>query len=443
MYFWCGSANSQKGVVMQKASKLLLLLLLFALSAGAQMRFQPPPAPPAKLIKAGRVLDVKSGEYRVDQGILTEGEKIKEIGPWAEVQRHSPADAAIIDLSQATLLPGLIDCHAHLLISGDLGRLDPGELIATTITQTSASLRALLGARNAREVLEAGITSVRNVGHSGIDGDVALGDAINAGWIPGPRVQPAGRKITAIGGQGAALQSIVAGQILAQEFLTVSGPDQGRAAVRENFANGAEMIKIVVDSDAGRNRKTRYLAIEDCKAIVEDAHRLGLRVAAHAGDNIAVQTAIDCGVDSIEHAWSATDRQLNQMKEKGIVLVATEVFVNAPPKDRLQRAIRVGVKIAMGSDAWALLPGKTRGDLTLVELTKLQDEGMSSIEIIRSSTVNAAELMGWSDRVGELTAGKFADIVAVAGDPVTDIRLLQHMQFVMKGARVVRNDFPK
>jgi imidazolonepropionase-like amidohydrolase len=302
---------------MRKASTLVFLLLSLSSSPLAQMRFEPPPAPPVKLIKAGRVLDVKSV------------------------------------------------------------------------------------------------------------------------------VQPAGRKITAIGGQGAALQSNVAEQILAQEFLTVSGPDQARAAVRENFANGAEVIKIVVDSDAGRNRSTRYLAIEDCKAIVEDAHRIGLKVAAHAGNNIAVQTAIDCGVDSIEHAWTATERQLNQLKEKGIVLIATEIFVNAPPKDRLQRAIRIGVKIAMGSDAWALLPGKTRGELTLVELTKLQDEGMSSIEVIRSSTVNAAELMGWSDRVGELAAGKFADIVAVAGDPVKDISLLQHMQFVMKGARVVRNDFAK
>jgi imidazolonepropionase-like amidohydrolase len=428
---------------MPKASKLVIIQLLLAVSVEAQMRVQPPPAPPVKLIKAGRVLDVKTGQYRVNQAVLTEGEKIKEIGPWAEVQPHAPADAVLIDLSQATLLPGLIDCHAHLLISGDLGRLDPGELLTTTIAQTSPSLRALLGARNAREVLEAGITSVRNVGHSGIDGDVALSDAINAGWIPGPRVQPAGRKITAIGGQGAALQSNVADRILPQEFLVVSGPDQARAAVRENFANGAEVIKIVIDSDAGRNRKTRYLAIDDCKAIVEDAHRLGLRVAAHAGDNLAVQSAIDCGVDSIEHAWIATNAQLRQMKEKGIVLVATEIFVNAPPRERLQRAIGIGVKIAMGSDAWALLPGKTRGEATLVELQKLQDEGMPGIEIIRSSTVNAAELMGWSDRVGELTAGKFADIVAVAGDPIKDIGLLQHVQFVMKGARVVRNDLAK
>jgi len=163
------------------------------------MRLQPPPSPASKLIRAGRVLDVKSGRYLLDQGILTEGERIKEIGVWADVQAHAPRDIAMIDLGQATLLPGLIDCHAHLLISGDLGRLDPGELLTTTLTQTSPSLRALLGARNAKEDLEAGITSARIVGHSGIDGDVALRDAINAGWISGPRLQAAGRKITGIG----------------------------------------------------------------------------------------------------------------------------------------------------------------------------------------------------------------------------------------------------
>ncbi len=360
------------------------------------------------------MLEVKSGRYLLDQGILTEGER-KEIGLWADVQAHAPSDAVMIDLGQATLLPGLIDCHAHLLISGELGRLDPGELLATTLTQMSPSLRALLGARNAKEDLDAGITSARIVGHSGIDGDAALRDAINAGWISGPRLQAAGRKITPIGRQATSLHSAVAAQILAQEFLTVSGPDQARAAVRENLASGADLIKIVVDSDAGRNWKTRYMPVEDGKAIVEDAHRLGMKVAAHAGDNVAVQTAIDAGVDSIEHAWTATDEQLKQMKDRGIFLVATEIFVAASPKDRLQRAMRIGVKIAMGSDAWALLPGKTRGEATLVELKRLQDEGMPGIDILRSSTMNAAELMGWADRVGELAAGKFADMIAVEG----------------------------
>jgi imidazolonepropionase-like amidohydrolase len=185
------------------------------------------------------------------------------------------------------------------------------------------------------------------------------------------------------------------------------------------------------------------MPFEDAKAVVDDAHRLGTKVAAHAGDNAAVQIAIDAGVDSIEHAWTATDEQLRQMKERSIWLVATDVFVAGSPKDRLQRAMKIGVKIAMGSDAWAEVPGKTRSEVTLVELKKLHDEGMSGIEIIRCSTINGADLMGWSDRAGELAAGKFADVIAVIGDPTQDIDLLQHVQFVMKGSAVVRNDFAK
>lgn len=421
---------------MRNASKTVFLLLALSIASLVQARLQPPPA--ARLIKAGRVLDVKGGKYLLDQGILTEGEKIKEIGPWTEVQAHAPKDAVMIDLSQATLLPGLIDCHAHLLVAGEV-RKDSSENVAITVPQVSESLRALIGARNAKEDLDAGITSARILGHSGNDGDVALRDAINSGWIPGPRLQVSARKITPVGGQ----MSPIAKQLPPQDFLTVSGPDEARRAVRENFANGADLIKIVIDAGSSTGGKTLYMAIDDAKAIVADSHRLGLKVTAHAEDNVAVQIAIDAGVDSVEHAWSATDEQLKQMKDKGIFLVATDVLVSTPPKDRLMRAIKIGVKIAMGSDMWLALSGKTRGEASLLELQVLRKAGMPDLDIIRSATVNAAELMGWSDRVGELAAGKFADIIAVTGDPDHDIGLLQHAQFVMKGATVVRNDFAK
>lgn len=426
---------------MRRVLNCLLLLLSLLLPALAQVRLQPSAPPAVKLVRAGRILDVKNGTYLLDQGILTEGERIKEIGNWTAVKSRAPADAVMIDLSQATLLPGLIDCHAHFLIAAELGKMDPWQAVVTTVTQTSASLRALMGARNAKEVLEAGITSVRIVGHSGIDGDVALRDAINAGWVTGPRIQAAARKLTTVG--AVFLQPAVSAQVLSQEFLTVGGPDEARAAVRENLANGADLIKLVVDSEPARGWKIRYMPLEDARAIVEEGHRLGMKVAAHAQDNTAVQIAIDARVDSIEHAWSATDEQLKQMKERGIFLVATDVFFSAPPKDRLQRALKIGVKIAMGSDAWALISGKTRGEETLFELKQLHDEGMSAIEIIRSSTINAAELMGWSDRAGELAAGKFADIIAVQGDPLQDIASLQRVPFVMKGSAVVKNELAK
>jgi imidazolonepropionase-like amidohydrolase len=402
-----------------------------------------PAASQTKLIKAGQVLDVRTGEYGHVIGILTEGEKIKEIGPWSQVQSHAPTEAVLIDLSTATLLPGLIDCHAHPLIGGELGRLSPLEMLNLTLVQSSESTRVLLGVRNAKEMLESGITSARVVGHSGINGDVLLRDAINAGWIPGPRLQAAARKIISVGGLPVTPDPAIADRVLGQEFLAVSGPDQARLAVRQNMAAGADLIKIVIDSDFNRNARFRYMPVEDAKTIVEEAHRLGMKVAAHAGDNTAVQIAIDAGVDSIEHAWSATDEQLTQMKAKGIWLVATDIFAAAPPKDRLQRAMKIGVKIAMGSDAWADLPGKTRGEAALVELKRLSDEGMPALDIIRCSKINGAELMGWSGRAGDLAPGRFADIVAVTGDPAHDITFLQHIQFVMKGGAIVRNDLSK
>ncbi len=448
-----------------------VVLVFCHLVAAGQLGFEPPPPPTPKLIKAGRVLDVKSGAYLLNQGILTEGERIKEIGPWEQVQNHAPRDVTKIDLSHATLLPGLIDCHAHLVSSME-GRLSGGENILTAVALSSASLRALMGAHNAKEDLEAGITSARVVGHSGIDGEVALRDAINYGWVPGPRLQASARKITALGGQAVYLQNAVSKEILEQEFLPVSGPDEARRAVRENFANGADLIKIVIDAGAGPTWQFRYLAPEDANAVVEDAHRLGLKVAAHATTKVAIQTAIDAGVDSVEHGDEATDEQLRQMKERGIFLVATDLWSNGRQyeyfslfdaftpadtaalkaaeqktteqfKDRLQRAMKIGVKIAMGSDMWSLWPGKTRGEASLLELVELQKNGMPNIEIIRSSTANAAELMGWSDRVGEIAAGKFADVVAVEGDPLRDITSLQHARFVMKGAVVVKNEMPE
>jgi imidazolonepropionase-like amidohydrolase len=327
-----------------------------------------------------------------------------------------------------------------------------------------------MGAHNAKEALEAGITSARIVGHSGVDGDVALRDAINDDLVPGPRLQASARKLAPMGGQAVYLQAGIAEKILPLEFLTVSGPTEARKAVEENRAIGTDFIKIVVDAGAGPNWSFRYMAPEDAKAIVDDAHRLGMKVAAHAVDKTAIQTAIDAGVDSIEHGNDATDEQLMLMKQKGIFLDATDLWGNgrileyyskfyaatleitanlkkaddhetARAKDRLQRAMRIGVKIVMGSDMWSDWPGKTRGEATLYELEGLQKEGMPNIEIIRSSTVNAAELMGWSDKVGELAAGKFADLIAVSGDPLQDITTLEHTKFVMKGGAVVKNEF--
>lgn len=429
--------------------KLLIFLLgigLLPISSLAQFRLPDSPTLTPKLIRAGRILDVRNGKYVLDQGILTEGERIKEVGAWELVRAHSPKDITVIDLSKATVLPGLIDCHSHLLVSMPPA-MSGGESITSAVALMSPEFRTLLGARNAREYLEAGVTAIRVVGHSGITGDIALRDGIRNSLVPGPRMQAAGRKITPPGGQAIWLQQALAKPILEQEYVTVSGPEEARKAVRENLAMGANLVKIVIDAGAGPLWKFRYLAPEDAKAITEDAHRLGMKVAAHAADKVAIQTAIDAGVDSIEHAFDATNAQLQQMKDKGIFLVATDIpddGVSSPLyKDRLQRALKLGVKIAMGSDLWFPFSGKTYGQSALLELGALHEEGMQNADVVRSATVNGAELMGWSDLMGEIAAGKFADLIAVTEDPLQDVTSLQHVRFVMKGAEVIRNEFTK
>lgn len=425
----------------------ILAFALLPISCLAQFRLQDFPPPDSKLIKVGRILDVRSGKYLLNQGILTEGKSIKEVGPWDQVRGHAPKGGATIDLSQATVLPGLIDCHSHLLVSMPPDTTG-GEGITAAVSLMTPEFRTLIGAKHAREYLEAGVTSVRVVGHSGVTGDISLRDAIDRGLVPGPRLQAAGRKIAPPGGQAMWVQPALEKQILEQEFITVSGPDEARKAVRENIALGADLIKIVIDAVVAPPLwRTRYLAPEDARAAVEDAHRQGVKVAAHAVVKVAIQIAIDAGVDSIEHGFEVTDDQLQKMKDKGIFLVATDIPDNGGSpeyKDRLQRAMKIGVRIAMGSDLWfPPSAGRTYGQEALLDLGALHEEGMSNVDVIRSATINAAELLGWSDVVGEIAPGKFADIIAVSEDPLRDVTSLEHVGFVMKGATVIKNQFTR
>jgi len=439
-----------------RKSLLPLLLLLTPLAVA-----QASPAPPVTLVKAGRLLDVRTGKYGINQGILIENDRIKEVGPVADVQAHAPKTAKVIDLSQATVLPGLIDSHAHLLDA--MPPIDPGESILITVAGMSPSRRALLGARMAREDLESGFTTVRVVGHSGVDGDASLRDAINAGWIQGPRIQAACRKLTPPGGQAIHLNPVVAEQITAQEFLEVGSPEEARKQVRVDRLYGADLIKVVADADG------RFMTPEEMKAIVIEAHRSNMKVAVHATTEVGIQTAIDAGVDSIEHGNDISDEQLQEMHDKNIVFVITEIFfgdrlltwlqktlVLSPQEQaglrdsqeqdakrvrlRIQKILNHGVKRVTGSDMWFDYPGKTRGQATTLMFGALHDAGMQPADILRAATVNAAELLGWQENVGVIEPGKFADIIAVAGDPLADITALERIQFVMKGGSVVRND---
>jgi imidazolonepropionase-like amidohydrolase len=445
------------------------------------------------VIKSGRLLDPRSGNVISPAAVLIEDNKIKEVGSPAQLQGHTSGDTKIIDLGHATLLPGLIDSHTHLFIDPIApaeaererhynGGFLPGLLFAIV---ESPSKRVLIGAQLAREDLESGITTVRNLGHSGIDGDTELRDATNAGRVPGPRILASGRKLITRGSYVQSLNPALADSILDQEFLLIDGADKAREAVRRNEFQGVDVIKVTADEN---------LTVSELTAVTEEAHREHLKVAVHAPDKISIQTAIDSHADSIEHGNEATDAQLKQMRDKGIFLCLTptsygdfftrvfegtiamslqlradrlqpderdrrrydEIRRLLEPEERfpsatyeradheynelVKRVLKSGVKFAAGSDMGWFYPGKTRGEASVSRFPVLHDAGMQSLDVIRAITTNAAEMLGWQDRIGTIESGKFADLVAVRGDPVADITELERIQFVMKDGKVIRND---
>jgi imidazolonepropionase-like amidohydrolase len=420
-------------------------------------------------LKAGRLLDPRTGNVLSPAAVFIEDNKIKEVGSPSQLQAHAAAGAKIIDLGNATLLPGLIDSHTHLfldiIVPPELeqqrhfnGLFAPGMLLAII---ESPSKRVLMGAQFAREDLESGITTVRNLGHSGIDGDTELRDAINAGRVVGPRILASGRKLITRGSYVQNLNPALADAILQQEFLLIDGADQARQAVRRNAFQNVDVIKVTADEN---------LTVAELAAVIEEAHREHLKVAVHAPDKVSIQTAIDAQADSIEHGNEATDAQLKQMRDKGIFLDLTPTFNdgfylkitepsivispasradavsrNASRKEHydqlVQRVLKSGVKFAAGSDMCWFYPGKSRGQASAETLVKLRDAGMRPLDVVRSITTNAAEMLGWQDRIGSIEPGKFADLVGVAGDPVADISELERVQFVMKEGKVIRNEF--
>jgi imidazolonepropionase-like amidohydrolase len=442
------------------------VLLVCALLATAIAAAQTPAR--VTLVLAARLLDTRTGNVLAPAAVLIEDGKIKDVGSPARMQVQATSAAAVINLGTATLLPGLIDAHTHLLLNvvappeeeqlrHENAMFGPGLLLAIVESPTK---RAFAGAQAAREDLESGITTVRNLGHSGIDGDTELRDAINAGRLTGPRVLASGRKLIARGSYLQNLNPALSESILQQEFLLVDGPDRARQAVRENVFQHADVIKVTVGED---------ISTTELSAITAEAHRQHLRVAVHAADAVSIQTAIDASADSIEHGNAVTDEQLAQMRAKRIFLDLTPTFYNAfwrsitqptivmspalqasidgsdaRAKQRyealVRRVLKSGVTFAAGSDMCWFVPGKTRGQASVATFVNLRDAGMPSLDVLRAVTVTAAEMLGWADRVGAIEPGKFADLVAVGGDPIADISELQRVRFVMKNGLVIKDD---
>ncbi len=408
-------------------------------------------------IRAQRLIDGTGDKVLEDAVVLVEGEKISAVGSGLTI----PANATILDLGDVTLLPGLIDAHTHLLqeMDGSIPSSHDAELLRVVATQSTTE-RALLGVKFAKEYLEAGITTVRDLGNSGVNGDVALRRAIERGWVPGPRMVTSTRALAAQGGQLGTLTP-AAQHLIEEEYVTIRGPESARQAVRQALYDGATCIKVIT------NGSPAHVTLEEMKAIVEEAHLSGIRVAAHAIGNKVTRIAAEAGVDSIEHAYFIPDDVLKMMAEKHIFLVPTDgtvkTFVDmsfgmrqptatersereeeyAPfvkrEQERLKRAIELGVPIAAGSDMNYIMPGMTRGQASLLVYDAYAESGMTPMQVIHAATRNAAELLDMQDLVGSLEVGKLADIIAVPGNAWTDVGALRHATFVMKGGAVVVN----
>lgn len=404
--------------------------------------------PPTTYVRAGKLLDVRAGKMLSNQVIVIRGDRIERVAASAEVK--IPEGATVVDLSHATVLPGLIDCHTHIMLA-DTDDSHYDEILL----KQSWQYRTILATLNVKRDLEAGFTAMRDVESEGsMYSDVDVRNAINRGLIPGPRLKVSTRGISTTGGYG--LQGYSPEVPVPIGVQTVDGVVEARKAVREQFNYGADLIKIYGTdrysfTPEGKEVSVANFSYEEIQAIVDEARLKGIKVACHAYDGPGLHDCIDAGVASIEHGIQLDDEAIRKMVAKGTYLVPT-LYVYAGALERIdleksggkttrvilheasfRKALAAGVKIAFGSDAGPF-PHGTQA----IEFEWMTRYGMSPLAAIQSATINAADLLGWGDQIGAIEPGKFADMIAVNGDPLEDIKQLGQVTFVIKGGAVVR-----
>ena len=433
---------TRKGAVLAAIAVLCWVPLVWSQAAGAQK---------VVFLKCGRMIDVKAGTARSNVGVVVKDGAITEVRNGFD----APADAnnaQAVDLSRETCLPGLIDTHTHVLLNGDITAADYDE----QLLKESPEYRTILATVNARRALDYGFTTIRDLETEGAGyADADVKKAINNGAIPGPRMQVATRALDVTGAYP--LLGYAPNVQVPHGVQVVDGAEAARKAVREQIMYGADWIKVYSDrsyrvTDNGVLDDIPTFTLDEMKAIVDEAHRERHKVASHAMGLNGVHNSVEAGVDTIEHGNYITEEDLKTMAARGVYYVPT-IFVGeyvaqgraaegapvwvkmlAIHEDTFRRAMKAGVKIAFGTDAggfaWTVNPAKEFGYMV--------KWGMTPAQAIRSSTMTAAELLGWGDRVGSIEVGKQGDIVAVAGDPLSDVTVLEKVDFVMKGGVVYK-----
>lgn len=407
---------------------------------------------PVVLVKANRLIDTHAGRLLTGQAVRIEGQRIAEVGPFEQLRAKAPA-AQVIDLGDATLMPGLIDAHTHILLQGDITAEDYDR----QLLKESTPLRAIRATVAARTALLNGFTALRDLETEGaMYADVDVKRAIEAGYVEGPRLFVATRALSTTGSYP--LLGYSWELKMPQGVEIVDGEDAIRKAVREQVKYGADVIKYY--SDHGYYMKDGALHSQpnfrdqEARALVEEAHRLGRKVAAHTIGREGIESALKAGVDSIEHGDGLDDEMIDVLVRRGVYWCPTifagayvaegRAAAGAPIWKKMvdleavafNKAVKKGVKIAFGTDAggfdWKLNEAK--------EFAYMVRYGMTPMQAIQAATTVAAELLGASNSMGALAPGHYADIVAVSGNPLDDITRMEHVSFVMKGGRVVKNE---